>query len=101
MASVYRERLLGHWFWEYHRAGSVVSLGDLIARTPGVVFWAYTEAIFESGCCIVMRDLEGPGGYTLRRGCYMYDQVLRTFEPVPLLDTLFNDYAKIDLASRF
>lgn len=95
------DRLLGHWFWEHQRAGSVVSLGDLIARTPGVVFWAYTEAIFESGCCIVMRDITGPEGYTLRRGCYMYDQVLRRREPVPQLDMLFNDYDKIDLACRF
>ena len=95
------ERLLGHWFWEHHRAGSAVSLGDLIARTPGVVFWTYTEAIFESGCCIVMRDIEAPEGYTLQRGCYVYDQVLRAHKPVPLLDTLFNDYGKIDLAGRF
>ncbi len=95
------EHLFGHWFWEHYRAGSIVSLGGLIAGTPDTVFWADTEAILGSGCCVVARDIKSPEGYTLQHGRYVYDQALQAGTPVPSLDTLLNDYGKTDLASRF
>jgi hypothetical protein len=94
-------RFLGRWFWEHCRAGSVVSLGGLIAGVPNTVFWAYTEAILESGCCVVLRDVKSPEGYVLRRGCYVFYQALRSGKPVPQLDTLLKDYSTVDLAPRF
>lgn len=95
------EHLFGQWFWEHYWAGNIVSLGALIARIPDTVFWVDTEAILGSGCCVVSRDIKSPGGYTLRRGRYVYHQVLRAGGPVPSLDVLLDDNGKIDLASRF
>jgi hypothetical protein len=95
------ERFFGHWFWEHHRVGSIVSLGGLIAGTPDTVFWADTEAILGSGCCVVARDIRTPEGYTLRRGRYVYVEALWAGKSVPSLDKLLNDYDKTDLASRF
>ena len=39
------EPFFGCWFWEYYRAGNVSSLDDLIAATPGTVFWINTKAV--------------------------------------------------------
>lgn len=95
------ERLFGSWFWDHYRAGSIISLGGLIARNPETAFWADTERILGSSCCVVVRDLRNPEGPTLRRGCYVYHQALRTGQPVPSLEVLLADADKIDLAPRF
>jgi hypothetical protein len=95
------EPLFGHWFWEHYRAGRIISLDGLIAATPGVVFWADTEAIIGSGCCAVAHDIKSPEGRTLQRGRYVYYQALRAAKPVPSLRALLADSGKIDLAARF
>lgn len=95
------ERLLGHWFWEHYRAGSVVPLSRLVAGTPDTVFWADTKAILGSDCCVVARDIRSPQGSTLPRGRYVYFQALRAGNPVPSLKELLADTSKIDLTPRF
>ena len=95
------EHLFGPWFWEHQRAGRIVSLDGLIARTADIVFWAHTEAILGSGCCVVACDVQSPDGYTLPRGCYVHHQALRAGKPVPSLQALLADAATTDLAGRF
>jgi len=94
------EHVFGHWFWEHQRTGRIVSLGGLIARTADIVFWAHTEPILGSGCCVVACDIESPDGYVLSQGCYVHHQVLRAGKPVPSLQMLLAD-ATTDLAGRF
>jgi hypothetical protein len=94
-------RLFGPWFWDAYRAGSVVALDDLIARSPGSVFWVDTQTILDSDCCAVARDLTDPAGRTLRRGRYVYSEALRAGRPVPSLTALLADAEKLDLAPRF
>lgn len=95
------ERLLGHWFWEHYRVGSIVPLDDLIAAAPSTVFWVGTKAILGSDCCAVARDISSPKSPLLRRGRYVYFQALRADKPVPSLDALLADPHKIDLTPRF
>jgi hypothetical protein len=95
------ERLFGPWFWEHYRAGSIISLDDLIAGTPDTVFWVNTQAILGSDCCVVARDITNPDGHTLRRGRYVYYRPLRARTPVPSLKALLVDTSQIDLALRF
>jgi hypothetical protein len=95
------ERFFGCWFWEYYRAGSISSLDELIARTPGTVFWVNTKDILGSDCCAVARDITSPEGHILRRGRYVYCEALREGKPVPPLQTLLAAMDKADLASRF
>jgi hypothetical protein len=91
----------GSWFWNHYRAGRIVWLDNLIAATPDAVFWVDTEAILDSDCCIVTRDIESPQGYLLRRGRYVYGQALEDGKPVPSLAELLASPDKTDLASRF
>ena len=91
------EPLLGPWFWEHYRAGSLISLNGLIAAHPGAVFWADTETILGSGCCAVARDLKNPADLTLQQGRYVYYRALRAGKPVPSLEVLLAG-SKIDLA---
>lgn len=95
------EHLLGHWFWKHYRAGSMDTVGDLVARTPDAVFWVDTEAVIGSDCCVVSRDIADHEGYTLRRGCYVYYEALLAGKSVPPLDVLLSDPSKTDLATRF
>ncbi len=95
------EHLLGYWFWKYYRAGSMESLGDLIARTPDAVFWVDTEAILGWDSCVVARDIADHEGYVVRRGCYVYYEALLAGKSVPPLDMLLADPRKTDLAPRF
>jgi hypothetical protein len=91
----------GSWFWDHYWAGSIIWLDNLIAATPDTVFWVDTEAILDSDCCIVAQDIESPKGYTLRRGRYVYCQVLEEGKQVPSLAELLASSDKTDLASRF
>jgi hypothetical protein len=95
------EQLLGDWFWKHYRAGSMVSLGRLIAGTSDTVFWAGTEAILGWDCCVVARDIASREGYTLPRGCYVYYEALQAGKVVPPLDVLLAHFGKTDLAPRF
>jgi hypothetical protein len=92
--------LFGHWSWERDRAGSVISLADLIAGTPDTVFWVDAKAILGSDCCAVARDLAVPDRHILRLGRYVYYQALQARKPVPPLNALLADPGKIDLALR-
>jgi hypothetical protein len=95
------ERFFGDWFWEHHRAGRLILLDDLIARTHNTVFWVDTRAILGSDSCAVARDIRSLKGCTLQRGRYVYYQALREGKPVPPLSALLADTTKIDLAPRF
>jgi len=95
------ERFFGHWFWEGTRAGRIVLLADLIARTPDTIYWVDTKMILGSACCAVTHDVRSPGGFTLPRGRYVYYKALRADKPVPPLAVLLADNGKIDLAPLF
>jgi hypothetical protein len=95
------EPFFGCWFWEYYRAGNISSLDDIIAGTPGTVFWINTEAVLGSDCCAVARDITSPEGHTLRRGRYVYYETLQAGKPVPSLRKLLAAADRTDLASRF
>jgi hypothetical protein len=96
-----RDRLLGPWFWEYQRAGTIALLDGLLAKTSGVVFWVDTRDSLGSDCCAVAEDIRSTDGYTLRRGGYVYYEVLLGGKPVPPLAKLLDSPVKIDLAPRF
>jgi hypothetical protein len=95
------ERLFGPWFWEHFRTGSITFLNDLIAGSPGTVYWVDARAVLGSDCCVVARDVTGPDGHILRRGRYVYYQALRAGTPVPSLTALLARADKTDLAPRF
>ena len=95
------KRFFGNWFWEYYRAGSLVSLDGVIAESANTVFWVNTRAILGSDCCVVARNVSGRAHYTLRRGCYVYSEALRAGKRVPSLAQLLADTGKVDLAHRF
>ncbi len=95
------KRLFGYWFWEHYEDRSVVPLDRLIADTPDTVFWVDTRGILGSDCCAVARDISSPDGHTLRRGRYVYSEVLRAGGPLPSLTALLADPGKTDLAPRF
>ena len=95
------EPIFGHWFWDYHRAGGIISLDRLIAEMPDTVFWVDTKGTLGSDCCAVARDIRSQEGHTLRRGRYVYHQPLRAGRAVPSLSMLIADAGKTDLALRF
>jgi hypothetical protein len=95
------ERFFGSWFWDYYRDGSISSLDELIAGTPGTVFWVSTKAILGSDCCAVARDITSPEGHIFRRGRYVYYEALQEGKPVPPLQILLATADKADLALRF
>jgi hypothetical protein len=95
------QRLFGSWFWEHLRAGNIIFLNDLIADTPGTIYWIDANAAVGSACCVVARDVIGPEGEVLRRGRYIYHQALRAGTPVPSLSALLADVSKMDLTPRF
>jgi hypothetical protein len=95
------EPLIGNCFWELHQAGKVVSVESLIAATSDTVFWADTDAVIGSGCCVVARDIRSPEGYTLQSGRYVYYKALRTGAPMPSLQALLAGTGKTDLATQF
>jgi hypothetical protein len=94
------EALFGNWTWN-SREGTLVRLDETVALSPGTVFWVDAKPVLGSDCCVVARDLGGPGNCVLPRGRYAYYQVLRSGGPVPPLARLLADPGKIDLAARF
>lgn len=95
------EHLFGNWFWEHYQARRVLPLDDLIAGTEDVVFWVDTRAVLGSDCCIVAGDVTIPHGPTLRRGRYVYHEVLQSGMRVPSMGALLGDDGKADLGPRF
>jgi hypothetical protein len=95
------ELLLGNWFWDSYRSGSIISLSNLVASTPDTVFWVNTMTALGSGTCIVTEEISTPEGYRLPRGCYVYSQVLEAGITVPPLSELLADNSKIDLSPGF
>lgn len=92
--------LFGHWSWDQYRAGRIIALDRPIAETPNTVYWVDTKAMFGSDSCAVTGDITTPEGDTLRRGCYVYYEVLRAGKPVPSPEALLTCRGKIDLAPR-
>ena len=95
------EHLFGHWFWEHFQNGDIISLGALIARNPDTVFWVDATAPLGSACCVVAADIGDSSGRLLRRGRYVYFQVLQADTTMPSLEALLADPGKADLAPRF
>jgi hypothetical protein len=95
------KRLLGSWFWDGYRTGKIVLLSELIAKSPGAVYWLNTKAILGSACCAVTSDLRSPDGYTLLSGRYVYYKALRDGKLVPSLTALLSDPGKVDLSPLF
>jgi len=95
------EHLFGHWFWDHHRAGKIIDLGDVIAATADTVFWLDTYAAFGSDCCVVACDVKAQEGHILRRGTYLDSAILRADVAVPTTAELLADVGKTDLAPRF
>lgn len=94
-------RVLGHWFWEYHRTGTIVWMDRIIAQNSRAVYWVDTKKFLEWDSCVVSRDIAVKGRFTLHRGRYVYYEALRAGRTVPPLDVLLADPSKTDLASRF
>lgn len=95
------EHLFGHWFWDHHRKGNIVELGDAIAATVRTVFWVDTYAALSSDCCVVACDLKVLDGHVLRHGTYIDSARLLEGAAVPALAELLADVGKTDLAPRF
>ena len=95
------ERLFGNWFWKHYWADEVICLDDLVAGTPGAVFWVDTKATLGSDCCVVARDIKTSTEHTLQHGCYVYFQALQERKPVPSLQTLLANAGKVDLSPRY
>jgi len=91
MAAFTGQRLFGDWFWRFHQEGSIASLGDLIATTPGTVFWVNTNATLRSGSCVVAEEIRSPQGYRVPRGRYVYYRALMAGTPLPSLGALLSD----------
>jgi hypothetical protein len=95
------ERLFRHWSWKECRTGRLISLDRVIAINPGTAWWVNTKESLGSNCCAIAHDVTTPQGNVLRRGCYVYYQVLQEDQPIPALKALLSDPDKIDLAPRF
>jgi hypothetical protein len=95
------DRNFGQWFWEHCWADRIISVQSLISGTSSTVFWADTQPLFGSNCCLVAHDISSADGYTLSQGAYVYYQVLRAGKTIPPLDVLLAVGGKTDLAPRF
>lgn len=95
------ERLLGHWFWDHHRTGSIIDLGEVIAATPDTVFWVDTYASLGSDCCVVEGDVKTQDRHVLPRGTYVDSATLRAGIVVPTTAELLADADRTDLTPRF
>lgn len=91
----------GSWFWDHYWAGSIVPLDSLIAETPDTIFWVNTRAMLGSDCCAVAYDSTSAERDTLKRGRYIYSEVLRAGAQVPSLKELLAEPGKVDLSTRF
>jgi len=94
-------RILGRWFWEYHKTGTMVWLDRLITQNPRTLYWVDTKALLGWDCCVVAHDIAARDGFTLHRGRYVYYEALRAGKAIPAIDTLLAEPNKIDLAPRF
>jgi len=91
----------GSWFWDYYWAGGIVPLDSLIAETPDTIFWVNTRVMLGSDCCAVAYDSTSAERDTLKRGCYVYSEVLRACAQIPSLKELLAEPDKVDLSTRF
>jgi hypothetical protein len=93
--------VLGHWFWDEYQAGKIVSLGPLIASTPGTIYWAATEPTIGSGSAVVTTAVH-KGGISLPDGVYIYHGVLTgSGLCAEALESLARKAPQTDLAPRF
>jgi hypothetical protein len=91
-------KLLGRWFWEYLRCGTIRDMQSVIAATPDTVFWVDTVELLGSGSCVVAREVRTADGLTLPQGRYVYNRAALPRTTVPSLDTLLRDPNRTDLA---
>jgi hypothetical protein len=89
-------KLLGRWFWEYLRSGTIRDLQSVIA-TPDTVFWVDTVELLGSGSCVVAREVRTADGLTLPKGRYVYYPAALSETTMPSLDTLLQDPHRTDL----
>jgi hypothetical protein len=95
------KRFFGGWFWNLYHDGSIIYLSDLIANTPGTVFWVDTKATFGSGSCVVAAEVSAPGGYRLPRGRYVYYRALQAGKTLPSLSEMLSNDSRVDLSPGF
>lgn len=91
-------KLLGRWFWEYLRCGTIRDMQSVIAATPDTVFWVDTAELLGSRSCVVAREVRTADGLTLPKGRYLYGWAALSGPTVPSLDTLLRDPNRTDLA---
>ncbi|MGH3164758.1 MAG: hypothetical protein ACRDN0_02550, partial [Trebonia sp.] len=84
------EKLLGRWFWEYVRSGTVRDMESVIAGTPDTMFWTDTTDVLGSGSCAVARDIRTADGLVLPMGRYVRHQVALSGAAIPSLESLLN-----------
>jgi hypothetical protein len=121
------EKLLGRWFWEYVRSGTVRDMESVIAASPDTVFWTdtalstdtvlstdtapstdmlSTDPVFwtgtggvpGAGCCAVARDIRAADGLVLPRGRYVHRQLALSGTAIPPLESLLASPGRIDLS---
>ena len=66
-----------------------------------MIFWVNTRAMLGSDCCAVAYDSTSAERDTLKRGCYVYSEVLRAGTQIPSLKELLAEPDKVDLSTRF
>ncbi|HSZ43212.1 MAG TPA: hypothetical protein VK817_24890 [Trebonia sp.] len=92
------EKLLGRWFWEYVRSGTVRDMEGIIATAPDTVFWTDATDIPGSACYAVARDVRAADGLVLSRGRYVHRQAALSGTALPSLESLLRNPGRIDLS---
>ncbi|MGH3193479.1 MAG: hypothetical protein ACRDOL_40740 [Streptosporangiaceae bacterium] len=96
------EPVFGAWFWDHRRAGRIISLAQTAARTRKQMYWSGMQIpAGGSGLIAIAARVTGPGRCRLEPGVYAYYQVLRRREPLPSLDVVLADPARLDIGPRF
>ncbi len=96
----FRDQDFSQAFWDFCTASRLVNLSNVIGQIRGTVYWCATPPSFGTNCCAVARDINIPGGHTLRQGRYAYWRSLHEGRPLPSLEDLLADPGKTDLGPR-
>lgn len=94
------KKVLGRWFWEYVRSGTIRALDPGIAATRGTVLWADTTELLGADSCVVTHEVAIADGLRLPAGRYVDYQAALSGRPVPAPDALLRDAPHSDLAAR-
>jgi hypothetical protein len=90
----------GWWFWTEYAEGRMVSLGEVIGKTAGTVFWVEPERDRLFGAMLVERDVPSTDGWTLPAGLFVYQGTLED-DPASAGAYRSGDAKRTDLAPRF